>query len=241
MLSGIYSAASALRTAEIRQDVIATNLAHMNVPGFRRSGSTVTSFAEELLAQEGLNPGHGQNLDTIYNEFTPGSMETTRRRLDVAIDGDGFFAVEGPDETLYTRKGVFHIGPNGELTGAGGYPLLGESGALSVPSDVSESQITIGMDGSVNAGGNNIGKLKLVRFQDNSRLQQVGTTLFSAAQATEGPGDDVIVRQGVREHSNVSPVTEMIDMVLNMRYYEASERILKSIGEAVQQQTHSEG
>lgn len=240
MLSGIYSAASALRTAEFQQDVISTNLAHMNVPGFRKSMTTVTNFAEELQAQKEDRPGHGKKVESLVNDFTSGPLQNTGRSLDVAIANEGFFAVQGEDETLYTRNGVFHVGESGELIGASGFPILGEGGPISIPRDVSPGQIKITTDGTVIAGEANLGKLQLVQFEDNSKLKQVGTTLFSAANATQADGA-VIVQQGVREHANVSPVDEMVSMIVAMRYYEASQRTLKSINDAIQKETDPRG
>ena len=94
MLAGLYSAASALRTAEYRQDVLATNLAHMNVPGFRKSFATVANFFEESQANAEERPGHGKRIDATINDFSFGPIQRTDRKLDLAIQGDGFFAVQ---------------------------------------------------------------------------------------------------------------------------------------------------
>jgi len=240
MLSGVYSAAAALRTAEFHQDVIATNLAHMNVPGFRRSVASIATFAEQLAAEEANEPGHGNFVDTLDTDFSMGPLVQTGRNLDMAIGGDGFFVVQGTNESLYTRSGTFQIGENGVLVGTHGMPILGESGPLSIPSDVSTSQITIASDGTVTAGEDRIGKLRLARFEDNARLKVVGTTLFSAEEAALAAGE-VSVVQGVREQSNVQPVDELVAMILAARYHEAAQRTLTSIDSAIQQQTDPQG
>ena len=240
MLTGIYSAASALRTSELQQDVISTNLAHMNVPGYRRTMTTNATFDEELQAQMADEPGYGHLLDTLANDFTLGPMQSTGRALDLAIASDGFFAVQGADETLFTRNGVLHIGSDGQLVGSHGMPMLGENGPISIPTDITEAQLTITPDGQIVAGDRNLGQLRLVQFEDNSLLRQVGTTLFSGTLANQRQAD-VTVRQGMREQSNVAPVDEMVEMILAMRYYEAAQRTLKTIDDAVQQQTTPEG
>jgi flagellar basal-body rod protein FlgF len=240
MLTGIYSAASALRAAELNQDVVATNLAHMNVPGFRKSMLVVKSFEEELNASPD-SPGYGQTVESLTIDFTPGPMQQTGRTLDLAMDGDGFFVVQGEQEPLYTRNGSFQVGPDGSLQTAGGLPVLGERGPLVLPPDVSSEQVQIGRDGTVTAGATQVGKLRLVQVADKSLLTQVGTTLFSAGQASVTPSADLRVLQGVREQSNVTPVSELIEMMVAMRYHEAAQRTLKKIDDTVQQQTNPQG
>lgn len=240
MLSGVYSAAAALRTAEFQQDVIATNLAHMNVPGFRRSVVSVETFAEQLAAEAANEPGHGNTISGLDTDFSPGPLVDTGRSLDVAIAGDGFFVVQGASESLYTRSGTFHIGEGGVLVGTHGMPVLGENGPMTVPGNVSPSQINIATDGTITAGDNRIGRLQLVRFADNAELKPVGTTLFSAGGAVLAD-QEVSVIQGVREQSNVEPVDELVAMILAARYHEAAQRTLKSIDDAIQQQTDPQG
>lgn len=241
MLSGVYSAAAALRTAEFQQDVIATNLAHMNVPGFRRSVVSIATFAEQLAAQEAQEPGHGNTIESLDTDFTEGPMVQTGRKLDVAIGGDGFFVVQGKSGPLYTRSGTLQVGEGGNLVGTHGMPVLGDGGPLSIPSDISPSQINIATDGTITAGETQVGKLQLVRFENNARLKPVGTTLFSAEDATVQVDAEVSVIQGVREQSNVQPVDELVSMILASRYHEAAQRTLKSIDQTIQQQTDPQG
>ena len=159
MLTGLSSAATALRTADYRQDVVATNLAHMNVPGFRQSLALVTNFAEEAEAQAEDRPGYGKRIETTVNDFSIGPLEQTGRSLDVAIEGDGFFSVQGDGETLYTRNGGFHIGENGILVGSHGMPILGRNGTIRIPNDVLESQIVVSKSGELSANGQVIAQL----------------------------------------------------------------------------------
>lgn len=240
MLAGIYSAASAMRTAEFQQEVISTNLAHLNVPGFRRSMMSVATFNQELAAQQKNEPGYGNTIESLTNDFSTGPMVDSGRSLDVAIANDGFFAVQANEATLYTRSGAFHVGEGGQLVGSHGMPILGEGGPITIPDDISPTQLEISQDGNITVGDQQIGQLKLARFADNQALQQVGTTLFSAdnAQLSDQP---VTVLQGVREQSNVKPVDELVSMIVAQRYHEASQRTLKSIDDAMQQQTDPRG
>ena len=245
MLSGIYSASTALRTAEFQQDVVATNLAHINVPGFRRSSVAISTFAEELDAQSTDAPGYGNRVESLDVDFSLGPMVETGRSLDVAIQGDGFFAVQGESETYYTRNGTFAIGQDGQLVGSHGMPILGVGGPLTLPPESTPAQLDIAPDGTVSIGDQQIGQLQLVRFDENSRLSQIGTTLFSAKQSDGStlPVSDepVSVAQGVREQSNVTPVDELVAMIVSMRYHEAAQRTLKTIDDSIQHQTDPRG
>lgn len=241
MFSGVYSAASALRTAELQQDVIATNLAHLNVPGFRRSNLTVAAFAEQLAAEDPNSPGYGATVESIAIDFTEGPNVNTGRGLDVAIVGDAFFVVQGQEGPLYTRNGVFRLDENQTLVGASGFPVLSDGGPITIPNDVSSSQIHIANDGTITANDTQLGKLQLVQFDDNTQLAQVGTTLFSSAEPATPAEPEVQVVQGMREQSNVSPVDELVSMIVAARYHEAAQRTLKLIDDTIQQQTDPQG
>ena len=98
MLPGLYSAASGLDVSIRNQEAIAHNLAHVNVPGFRRSSVAFESFESTLEEAEFGNLSSSSGVsETGYIDFTPGTYEQTGRSLDVAIKGDGFFPVEAPD------------------------------------------------------------------------------------------------------------------------------------------------
>ena len=239
MLSGIYSAASALTVAEQNQELIAHNLAHVGVPGFRRSVLSVQSFENAFHSATGAQ-GHGSAVSTVASDFSPGPIVNTGRKLDVAINGDGFFAVQGDDGPLYTRNGVFQMGPDGQLLTSDGRAVLGTDGPISVPAGTLPSQMNIAADGAIQVNGAQVGQLQLVRFDDTSALVPAGTTLFQAADTAALPGD-VAVRQGAREQSNVAAVDELVQMIVNMRLYEASQRALRSIDRAVQQNTDPRG
>src|SRR5713226_4683844 len=103
MLRGLYSSAGALQVAERNQEVIANNLANANMPGFRRQLIAFDSVAQELQSDgaQGAAPGSiGAPGSRTITVFEPGVLELTQRPLDVALKGDGFFVVEGPNGPL---------------------------------------------------------------------------------------------------------------------------------------------
>ncbi len=95
MLPGLYSAATSLNAAMKNQEVIAENLAHVDVPGFRRGIPIFESFQNVLNAEENRSPNIGTNLDEVVTDFSEGRQQVTGNPLDLAISGDGFFVIEG--------------------------------------------------------------------------------------------------------------------------------------------------
>ena len=241
MLTGLYSAASALRAAEFQQDVIATNLAHMNVPGYRRSAVSLAAFEDALMAGESSEAGYGSVIESLAVDFTAGPLVTSSRSLDVALGGDGFLSVQGETETLYTRNGALHVDGDGTLVGTHGMPVLGKGGRITIPPDVHLQDIVISRDGTVSAAGTTFGQLETVAFEDNAALEPVGTTLFAPSDSAVIADTPVAVLQGMREQSNVQPVDELVSMIVALRYHEAAKNTLKTIDDAVQQQTDPQG
>ena len=250
MLSGIYRAASAMGIAENRLDVISHNLANANTPGFRKSAMVVQTFEKALAEAEQSRSASGNGnaistktdfpLEEIIVNFSQGGMMNTGRSLDVAISGDGFLVVEGPDGPLYTRNGRFHVSTDGELVNAEGYTVTGDGGPISLGA-ATPGQVEISADGSVIVAGNSVGKLRTVTFEDNSKLEPVGSTMFHAPSDSPPAEAELVVLQGFQEQSNASPIHEMIEMIRNTRNHEAAERVLKAIDESLQLATNPRG
>ncbi|HUS39193.1 MAG TPA: flagellar hook basal-body protein [Pirellulales bacterium] len=241
MLAGLYSTAAGLNAAEMAHEVVARNLAHADVPGFRRQEASIATFESALLeanANAGAASGDlsrlGASVDVVATDFSQGGIETTGRSLDLAILGDGFFTVSGPNGPLYTKNGVFHLDAAGQLVTASGMPVEGDGGPIQVSDEASPSAIQVTVDGTVRMGGSEIGKIAIVSFEDVQQLVPVGTTLFEAPDGVTAQPSEAVVQQGAREMSNVVAVDELVNLIAAIRHYEASQRALKSIAEAVE-------
>jgi flagellar basal body rod protein FlgG len=243
MLAGLYSAASGLNALEMNQEVVARNLAHVNVPGFRRG---VISFEELEAAYEQATlgdtsqAGNGAEVAEVQTDFSEGSLQHTGRSLDLALNGDGFFVLDGPEGPLYTRSGVFYLSADGQLVSGDGRPVQGDSGPLQLPADTSPASIQVTAEGDVYAGGSQVGRLRIVSFADNQLLVPVGTTSFMAPDGAEPQEAEAAVQQGFREMSNVVVVEELVRMIAGLRLYEAAQRAMKTISDAVGQTTSPE-
>jgi len=243
MLPGLYSAATALTAAEKNHETIARNLAHVDVSGYRRQIAIFEPFAAhgaDTAAADNVPPGGvGTQVGSVRTDFTQGPLQATGRNLDLAITGDGYFVIEGPDGPLYTRNGTFHVDSEGRLVTADGRAVIGDGGSISFPAQTAPAQITFGRDGSIRADGADVGSLRLVSFADNQQLVPVGTTLFQAPPDLQPDPATGSVQQGAREASNVSAVDELVRMIVGMRHYEAAQQTLRALADALEQTTNT--
>jgi flagellar basal-body rod protein FlgF len=243
MLRGIYSVANAMETAARNQEIVSENLVQATTPGYRRQGLLYEASSAPMLAgggggtapRSGMSAGpSGGQSSFVY--FEPGPLQQTNNPLDLAVSGNAFFVVEGPNGPMYTRNGSFEQGPGGELrTRGGGYRVSGEGGAITIPPDA--ASLTVGSDGTITANGAQVGRLRLATFAQPETLRRVGTTLFQGDAPQTPLPDAVKIEQGYREGSNVQPVQEMVSMMLGMRYYEAAGKALQALSDALSQNT----
>lgn len=234
MIQGLYSGAAAMDVLAKQQDMISTNLTHLNTGGHRKSQFAVI---ERLTASES-GPVHnlGPVIQSQKVDFTQGRHQQTDRALDVALSGDGFFVLEGPDGNLYTRNGRFYRHPeSGQLINDGGLLVQGTNGPIAIDENVSDREISFGNDGSISANGQEIGKLSIVAFEDNSTLNPISDTVFG-----EGPNSTVVesqasVNQFHQEFSNANAVSELISLIIGSRQYEAVQKASKTISESLRE------
>lgn len=229
MNNSFTPSASSLQALAIQYRAIAHNMANVNTTGFKRD---VNSFTEKLMQRLGAVSGaplvnEVQGRNDI--DFSQGSIRHTGRRLDMAIEGEGFFVVETPDGERYTRNGTFRTDENGKLVDFLGRTVAGEGGPINLPDRYPLSQVAVSQDGTITAGGRDVGKLKIVAFEDNKVLQPIGDGCFRVtdedAEATEV--DHPLVHQGYSEQSNVNMVEELVDLMRVTRMYEANTKVMK--------------
>jgi flagellar basal body rod protein FlgG len=238
MLRGVYSLASAMDVAATNHELVAENLAHVNSPGYRRQSMQFESYAPAMAA--GTSPQAGDGITNVrsggvYTQFDSGPLQQTGNPLDVALGGDGFFVMQGPRGPLYSRNGAFELGPGNQLVSRSGLPVLAGGGPVSLPENA--GSIQIGHDGTISVDGTPLAKLDVVTFDRPDSLRRAGDTAFEGGNPVPAADGRVTVEQGFREGSNVNVVNEMVSMMLGMRHYEAAEKTLKSISDAIAQQT----
>ncbi len=234
---GLFSAASAMNVNQRWLEATSENLASQTVPGFKREE---TRF-QALNAGPVMPPGAGAlaaGASGSYNypmvagatNFTQGAFRRTEVPTDMAIEGRGFFAVEIPGVgEAYTRDGEFHVDAGGQLVTKEGHPVLGDGGPILVD-PMNQENLTVLPDGTLRQGQQVLGQLRVVEFESMDSLQPVSGGLFKALPNSPGPVDseESRVRQGFLEASNVTVVREMADMILALRGYEASQKLIHS-------------
>lgn len=233
---GLYQSASALRSLERWQDAVAQNITSSQVTGFKRRAVQVSAEAHgEILSAGASGPDRGEGTATLYPNTRyaivqqPGETTATRRELDLALAGDGFFTVRMPDQSLaYTRSGEFRLNADRVLVNAQGLEVLSETGApIQLLAQGGPPVVTA--DGMVRQGDAALGRLGIAAPGAPEHLIPLHGGLFAAdGLAGMKSVDAPRVQQGALEGSNVAPLREMVDLVNIARAYEANQRLIQS-------------
>ncbi|MGB3148599.1 MAG: flagellar hook-basal body complex protein [Paracoccaceae bacterium] len=203
---------------------VANNIANMSTTGFRREG---VLFAEHIADLEGDAPSLSMaTAEGRAINREQGVLQQTGGTFDLAIEGEGFFAIATPAGNQLTRAGAFTPSAEGELLTADGFAVLDSGGGpINVPSD--QGKVTIAQDGTISAGGQPIAQIGLFAPTDPGDLTHVGGTRFSTGTTPE-PLQGGTVYQGFLEASNVNPVLEITRMIAVQRAYEMGQSFLEA-------------
>lgn len=208
-----------------RLDVVANNIANVNTAGYKLE-NVVFNVAERTMP--GVR-GFARNVAYVIDRGTAqdhrqGELIVTDNPLDVAIIGDGYIAVRAAGgQHGYTRNGRLQILAGGELGLASGETVVNERGQ-SIVLDPDDTQVTIGRDGLVTTSEGERGRISMVRFGADARLQKLGNGLVLGDALPIEP-DSTELRAGMIEGSNVSPITETTQMIEILRAYQAMQRL----------------
>ncbi len=238
---GVYTAASGMIAQSKKEDLLANNLANLNTPGFKAGGATQQAFSSILMERLGRNPtpigavGTGAILGQTHVDFSQGALQHTGQPLDFALEGTGFFAVQAPGGTEYTRAGDFTLNGNGGLVTQAGYPVLSVGGT---PLVLGSGTVTVAGDGTISVNGSVVGQLQVDNFANVGALVmgadgyfKAGTNAGSPASATASATASVTgtkVLQGNLEVSNTNQLKETVDMLTVFRAYEADQKAILS-------------
>ncbi|KAA0228252.1 MAG: Flagellar basal-body rod protein FlgG [Fimbriimonadales bacterium] len=252
MIRSLTTAATGMAVQQRNLDVIANNLANINTTAFKASRAEFQDLMYQTLRLAGAEQGSGNTLPAAQQvgmgakfvanatTFATGPLNATGRQFDIALNGDGFFAVLLPDgTTAYTRDGSFSPDANGTLVTSDGMRLAAN---IQIPTNA--PVITIAPNGTVSAqiaGGSDIqvlGQINVSMFPNPAGLERIGKNLFRVSGAsgeatdvepgTEGSGR---LEQGFLEGSNVSMVDEMVRMIMAQRAYEVNSKAIQTADE----------
>ncbi len=207
------------------QERTANNLANANTVGYRADRSFTTALNERLDEESAPRT---DRVATQWADQAAGSYESTGNPLDVAISGEGFFALQDEETgaSRYSRAGRFVLDAEGTLRDAGGLAVEGEGGPIQIPNDGGE--IAIASDGEITVDGQSVGKLRVVRFENPSALRRLDGAALDAGEQIPEDIANPQVRQGFVEGSNVDPMKEMINMISQFRLFESQQKAIQS-------------
>ncbi len=235
MIKGLYTSAVGMINQMNTMDVVSNNIANVNTTGYKRDMVVSRAFTDELTTR--LNDivppkkigkiSQGVFVDDIYTDFHTGSITRTDGPLDLALVGEGFFAVsvtdkDGKESTKYTRDGSFTLDQEGTLRTKEGNRVLGQNGPIQIPNGI----VTIDQNGRVLVGDEEIDTLRITDFTDRHSLRKFGDNLYDTIKESEEAPFKGTVIQGSLENSNVNSVKEIINVINVAKVYEANQKMV---------------
>jgi flagellar basal-body rod protein FlgG len=231
MLQGLYAAASGMEAQQNQFNAIANDMANLNTPGYQ---GTEVGFQDLLYSGGGnssgspsISTGAGASSEIIGRSDAQGSLQTTGRSLDVAIQGSGYLQVRRNDGSAgLTRNGTLEVNAQGEITTSQGNPLVPP---LKLPKGTDADNIKIETNGQVISNSKTIGKISLVDVPAPNQLQPDGDSMFSVTSGSGGtrPATGSTLQQGALEGSNVDAAQDMTEMISAQRSYQMASQAIQ--------------
>ena len=248
MLRGLYTAHTGLRNEQNRMDILTNNLANASTVGFKKEGSTSQPFREVLAVKikdssVGLGTvqpiGHsrlGVKIGENYTDYTQGSFRITDNTYDLALAGSGFFALEytdsqGETSTKYTRAGNFTLTQEGYLVNNDGMYVLDPQNRRIQLDTLKDAAID--STGSIIQDGRQVARIQVTDFEDYDYLEKFGDTFFQPVEGATPMEGSAEVKSGVLEMSNMSVISEMVNMIAVTRAYESNQKIMQTYDESL--------
>jgi flagellar basal-body rod protein FlgF len=231
MDKSLYIAMSGAKQTLLAQTANANNLANTQTTGFK---SDLEQFRSMPVFGSGFPTRVYAMTERPGTDLSPGAMQKTDRELDVAIDGDGWLAVQGTDgKEAYTRAGDLRITPEGLLQTGAGLQVMGQDGPISIPPS---QKLEIGKDGTISViplGSNAtnmavLNRIKLVK-PEMGNLEKLNDGLMHVKDGkTVAASSDVSLVQGSLEGSNVNAISAMVDMIELSKNFELQTKAMKA-------------
>jgi flagellar basal-body rod protein FlgF len=232
-------AASGMTSRMQSLDMLANNISNAETGGYKTDREFYSLYTSpEAMSADAQDPATLPMIEKSYTDFSQGSMHVTSNPLDLAVQGQGFFAVSTPAGTAYTRNGAFQISSGGNLVTSDGFNVLDPSGQ---PIQLSPSvPIQVTGDGTITQGGQTAGQLALWNFADPGNLVKQGNTMFRNTDPNVNPTPSTAqVQQGKLESSNVGTSESAVRLVSVMRSFEMLQKAV-NIGAEMNRQSITE-
>lgn len=244
MVKGLYTAYTGMVNEQNRMDIMTNNLANASTVGYKKEGSTSQSFDDVLtvkikdqsvgmrnVQRIGIkNPG--VKIGENYTDYSQGSFRITDNTYDLALSGEGFFAIEfknkaGETDTKYTRAGQFTLNKDGYLvTEEGDYVLDTQNRRIRL-NTLLDSKITD--DGTIYQNDRAVAKIQVTDFEDYDYLEKYGETYYQPIEGAKMTTSKAQVKSGYLEMANVQVVSEMVNLISITRAYESNQKVVQTI------------
>lgn len=243
MLKGLYTAYTGMINEQHRMDTMTNNLANANTVGYKKEGATSQSF-DNILAVKIKDESIGlQNVQRLgynnpgvkigenYTDFTQSSFRVTDNTYDLALAGEGFFAIEftnkaGETSTMYTRAGQFTLNREGYLVTEDGDYVLDTQNRRIQLNTLIDSKIR--SDGTISQNGVDVARIQVADFEDYNYLEKYGETYYRPIEGATRIDGAAEVKSGYLEMANVQIVSEMVNLISITRAYESNQKIIQT-------------
>ena len=254
MMRALWTASTGMQAQQLNVDTISNNMANVNSISYKKTRMEFKDLLYETMergmVKDGqgkpvnLQVGHGVMAAASTKFFTTGNLEATENPYDLAIDGQGFFKVLGPEgQEYYTKDGSFKISVDGEnynLVTSEGYYVQGENGNIELGSEVKD--VTIDARGLISVKREDgtiedLGSISITSFVNPAGLESIGKNMYvttgasGEAHDTQNDGTGGNVMQGYLEYSNVQIVEEMVKLIQAQRAYEINSKSIQTADE----------
>ncbi len=222
---GLYRTVAAMRTNQQRIEVVSSNLANTETTGFKRM-LHVAHGAEGW----GKDQEHQQVVTGTRLDMQQGVLQRTGEDLDLALEGEGFFVVDGLGEELLTRQGQFQLSQDGQLVDRDSNPVqwVGQRGVL----DPSGAAIKVDNRGGVIQGGLPVGRLRIVDVLGTDGIEPNDEGSYRVRAGAEVVQSDAIVTQGFIERANVQAVDELVELIAAQRAFDSAAQAFRTIDQS---------
>lgn len=241
MNRGIYPILSGAIAHERRMQVFANNMANVNTPGFKQDEQAFKSILPRVqmgfpaagqphtLANQILTKPFGP-AERVYaaphalkTTYDAGRIRLTGNPLDLAIQGRGFFEVQTPQGTRFTRNGMLSLDNQRRLVTNLGYPVMGIKGEIKIPPGTME----VTPEGEIRVEGKSVARIKVMDFPDDQMPQKYAEGMFVSDKGVVAKNPSIQV--GHIEESNVNSIGEMVKMIEGMRGYESAQKLIQTL------------
>ena len=264
MVKGLYTGFTGMVNEQKRMDVVANNLANAATTGYKKEGMVNQSFDHELAIKikdtsTGRLPQRigaislGVKVGETYTNWDQGSYQLTDNPADLAISGNGFFAIsftgkDGATSIKYTRDGAFTVDNQGYFRTSDGDYLLDQNGAMNSDNNLANfvrvnpnQEFSINQQGYIFQNEQIVGQIGVVDVADYNYISKYGENLYDLVEGGQIVASDASIEQGCLEASKVNVIDEMVQMITVARAYEAGQKVIQTEDSTLDKAVNSVG